>query len=102
MNHRYLLGELTLRSFGEVSAHPVEWIPNYGVICRSLFDSNGSLAVVAKALESRLDVEKVIPDIPDRIATLVIDGKGITLGQVETALKDAYEKARDSFLATTS
>ncbi len=59
MKSKQIIGELTLRSFGETSKHDVAWVPGYGVTCSSLFTSNGSLGVVARGLESRLDVWQV-------------------------------------------
>lgn len=100
MKSKKTIGELTLRSFGETSKHEVCWIPGYGVTCSSLFTSNGSLGVVARGLESRLDVAQVLANIPDRHASLVIDGKTVVAGQVELALKAACAQARDLFLAT--
>lgn len=100
MKAKQTLGELTLHSFGETSKHEIAWIPAYGVTCSSLFTSNGSLGVVARGLESRLDVQQVLGDIPDRHASLVIDGKAVVAGQVESALKAACAQARDKFLAT--
>jgi len=100
MNSKQTIGELTLRSFGKTTKHDVAWIPGYGVTCSSLFTSNGSLGVVTRGLESRLDVAQVLADIPDRHASLVLDGKEVLAGQVESALKSACAKAKDSFLAT--
>ena len=100
MKVKQTIGELTLRSFGETSKHEIVWIPAYGVTCSSLFTSNGSLGVVARGLESRLNVAQVRANIPDRDASLVIDGKAVVAGQVESALKAACAKARDLFLAT--
>jgi len=100
MKSKQVIGELTLRSFGATSQHEVAWIPGYGVTCSSLFTSNGSLGVVARGLESRLNVAQVLEDIPDRKASLVIVGKAVFAGQVESALKAACAQARDLFLAT--
>lgn len=93
------IGELTLNSFGEISKHEIAWIPAYGVTCSSLFTSNGSLEVVARGLESRLNVAQMRADIPDRDASLLIDGKAVVAGSVEKVLKSAFAKARNSFLA---
>lgn len=93
MKVKLILGALTLRSFGVSTKHEVTWIPDYGVTCSSLFTSNGSLGVTARGLESRLDVVQVREDIRDRYASLVIDGKPVVAGQVESALQAACAKA---------
>lgn len=88
-----IIGELTMLSFGETSTHSVAWNHGYGVTCSSLFTSNGSLSVVARGLESYLDTARVRADDPSRQTSLVIDGKEVVPGQVESALKAACAAA---------
>jgi len=87
MNEIIIIGKLTMHSFGETSVHDVAWVNGYGVTCSSLLTSNGSLEIVARCLESYLDVQKVLADIPDRRAALEIDGNAVFSGQVELAIK---------------
>lgn len=96
------IGELTLHSFGKTTKHEVNWIPGYGVTCASLFTSNGNLFVVARGLESYLDVAHALADIPDRRASLVLDGQVINAGQVENALKVFCTRAKVSVAATAA
>jgi hypothetical protein len=46
--------------------HPVEWIPNYGVVCPSICTSNGSWAFLVECCEDEAVFEpdyEVLPDI---------------------------------------
>lgn len=100
MNTNQTIGELNLHSFGTTTKHAVAWVPNYGVTCSSLFTSNGSLAVVARGLESYLDTTGARRDDPGRFASLELNGQLIGAGQVEAALKAACASANESTTAS--
>jgi len=102
MNTHQTIGELTLHSFGKTTKHEVNWVPGYGVTCASLFTSNGNLFVVARGLESYLNVASALADIPDRRASLVLDGQVINAGQVENALKVSCSRAKEFVAASVS
>ena len=102
MNRQQTIGELPLHSFGGTTKHEVNWVHGYGVTCASLFTSNGNLFVVARGLESYLDVAHTLADIPDRRASLVLDGQVINAGQVENALKASCTRANEIADATAA
>lgn len=84
------LGDLTVQSQDQTKVHKIEYAPGYGVVCVSLVTSNGSLRMVAAAVEAGL---KENPNFPNRRAVLLVEGREVQLGNVTQALVSASNKA---------
>jgi hypothetical protein len=89
MRESQKIGELVVVAYGKRREYEISYATGYGVICPGLLTSNGSLALVAQAVEIQLDIAQFKADIPDFSAALEISGRSVVCGNVATALKAA-------------
>lgn len=89
MRERQKLGKLVTVAYGNRREYEIGYAPGYGVVCPGLLTSNGSLSMVATALESQLDSAQFNRDLPDFFAALDICDHSVVSGNVVAALQSA-------------
>jgi hypothetical protein len=89
MRESQKIGELVVVAYGKRHEYEISYAHGYGVICPRLLTSNGSLPMVAQAVEIQLDIAQFKADIPDISAVLEISGNSVACGNVAAALRSA-------------